>query len=306
LKILDLFNDQKNFSDLIGTPRDLTDQERDDLTKTLSLALHTEVSNLVSATSYRSHSLKKVEPNPDKIMFESVDVVRYAIAIMNLWDITPKDFESAWSLKDNYLTLSRKLEKNKWKGEKVAIVDMDDVLCEFRKDFSQWLSKTYGIVADVNSPEYYFIAELERAGINPEGVFDKFISEGGFLSLSPVKDCVRFMQSLKDYGYFIQILTARPESNLRCCYDTYSWLINNKIPFDRLAFASEKLRWCMQSEYWVMGGIDFAIDDSPKHSAEYAKHGVKVMLPNKSYNKEIQDHSNVIVYENLSEIISFL
>jgi len=284
----------------------LTEYERDEMTKTLALALHTEVSNLVSATSYRSHSLKSVEPDPDKIMFESVDVVRYAVAIMNLWDITPGDFEKAWQLKDNYLNLSRRLEKNKWRGERVAIVDMDDVLCEFRKDFAKWLSNTYSVTPDVNSSEYYFIGDLESAGVNPEGVFEKFITDDGFLSLSPVEGAVKFMQSLKDAGYFVHILTARPESNLKCCYDTHSWLVNNRVPFDKLSFSSEKLRWCMQSEYWVLGAIDFAIDDSPKHAAEYAKHGVKVMLPKKSYNKEVQNTSNVVVYENLSEILSLL
>ncbi len=302
MKISKLFSDQKSFSDLIGISENLTEAQRDEMTKTLSLALHCEVSDLVSATSYRSHSNRKVDPNPDKILFESVDVVRYAISIMNLWNITPESFDEAWRLKDNYLNLSRRLEKNKWQGEKVAIVDMDDVICTFRKDFAKWLSSTYEINIDVKSPEYYFIKDLKNAGINPEGVFDRFISEGGFLKLGQIEGASNFMRSLKDSGYFIHILTARPRENLKCLYDTFSWLSDNKIVFDKIDFASEKLRWCMQSQYWTMGSIQFAVDDSPKHAAEYSKHGVRVMLPSKSYNTEVQNMKNVTVYDSFSEV----
>ena len=301
MKIKKLFEDQACFSNLIGTQCS-TAEDLDSLTKTLSLALHKEVSDLVSATSYRHHTDAKVAPDPDKILFESVDVVRYAIAIMNAWQITPEKFEKAWSLKDKYLSLSNEVEKKSWAGERVAIVDMDDVLCEFRQGFSDWLNKNYNVETDVNSSEYYFINALEKAGINPEGIFSKFISDDGFLRLEPVEGAVKFMDSLRDRGYFIHILTARPGDNLRCFYNTFEWLSSHNVYFDKVDFASEKLRWCMQSEYWASGAIEFAIDDSPKHAAEYEKHGVKVFLPRKPYNKEVQLLERVFPYNSLSKI----
>lgn len=308
MKVADLFSDQKMFSDLIGIPDSatVTDAERDELTKTLALALHTEVSNLVSATSYRAHTSEKVKPDSSKILFESVDVLRYAVAIMNLWGLNPADFQDAWRLKDRYLRMSRESELSSWKGEEVAIVDIDDVLCEFRSCFAQWLSGTYGINADVESSEYYFINDLKAAGINPEGVFEKFIEDGGFRDIPKVEGAVELIGSLKSNGYYVHLLTARPGDNLRCVYDTYAWLESNEVKFDKLSFASEKLRWCMQSEYWVKNSIAFAIDDSPKHAAEYAKHGVKVLLPDKPYNKEVQHTSGVTVYSLPREISSKL
>jgi len=298
LKVTDLFSDQKIFSELIGIPDSatVTDAERDELTKTLALALHTEVSNLVSATSYRAHTSEKIKPDSSKILFESVDVLRYAVAIMNLWGLNPGDFQDAWQLKDRYLRMSREAELNTWKGEEVAIVDIDDVLCEFRSCFAQWLSETYKINADVESNEYYFINDLKAAGINPEGVFEKFIEEGGFRNIPEVEGAIELIRELKSNGYYIHLLTARPGSNLRCVYDTYTWLESNGVKFDKLSFASEKLRWCMQSEYWVKNSIAFAIDDSPKHAAEYAKHGVSVLLPDKPYNREVQQLDGITVY----------
>ena len=302
MNILDLFRDQAAFSSLIGVNSDMSQEERDKMTRDLSLALHTEVSHLVSATSYRPHTDDKPDPDPDKILFESVDVIRYAIAILNLWGLDSVDFEKAWALKDSYLASYRTTAKNQWQGQKVAIVDIDDVLCEFRQSFSTWLSKTYGIRADVESPEYYFINALKKGGVNPEGVFERFISDGRLSDIPVVKGAVEFMRELKSLGYFIHLLTARPKENLRCLYDTHAWVRAHDICFDKLDFASEKLRWCMQSEYWTSGAIDFAIDDSPKHTSEYAKHGIRVFSPRKSYNTEIADLDNVMVYDNFNHL----
>ena len=271
MSLQDLFEDQKSFSQLLEISENLNPRDIDEITKTLALALYSEVGELVSATDYKSHRNKKIEPDPDKILFESVDVVRYIIAILNLWEISPEKFLSAWSSKDKYLKLSKTCENTTWKGENVAIVDMDDVLCEFRVGFSQWLKKVHNINADVNSREYYFIDALEKSGFNPEEIFLDFISDDGFLSLAPARGAQNFMSTLREKGYFIHILTARPSSNLRCYYNTFQWLDNHQIPFDKIDFSSEKLRWCMKSCYWTSSAIKFAIDDSPKHATEYEK-----------------------------------
>ena len=305
MKVVNLFKDQLAFSSLLGQDS-MSPDEIDEMTRVFSLALHAEVSDLVSATDFKSHRSDLVLPDPDKILFESVDVIRYAIAIMNLWKISPDRFLSAWKSKDRYLYISKMLEKNTWKGEKVAIVDMDDVLCEFRICFSNWLLETKGVKTDVESEEYYFINALEDSGLNPEKVFSEFVSDDGFLHLEPVANAHSFMKNLRDKGYFIHILTARPGENLRCRYNTFEWLENNEIEFDKVSFASEKLRWCMQSEYWVDKKISFAIDDSPKHATEYAKHGVSVFSPEKSYNKEIFNLENCTMFKGLNDLVSFL
>ncbi len=306
MKIKKLFRDQSSFSDLLGISKNLKDRDLDDLTRTFSLALHKEVSDLVSATSYRSHTLDKAIRDPDKILFESVDVIRYAIAIMNAWNLSPEEFEKAWESKDKYLSLSKKIEKRAWSGEKVAIVDVDDVLCEFRLGFSKWLLDSHNIFTDVESSEYYFITELEETGQNPEKIFDSFIADSGFLHLEPVAGAREFMLELKKQGYFIHILTARPGDNLRCLYNTFEWLEKNDIYFDKIDFSSEKFRWCVQSDYWCDNAIDFAIDDSPKHAAEYGKHGVKTFFPKKSYNRELQGTEGCIEYSSFKKAIQII
>jgi len=306
VRLEDLFRDQRDFSKLLDHGDSLTQEDIDSLTKNLALALYSEVGELVSATDYKSHRSENICHNPDKILFESVDVVRYIIAILNLWNISPEMFMSAWSSKDRYLMLSKQSESNKWHGEKVAIIDVDDVIAEFRECFSGWLYKAHNVVTDVKSQEYYFIDALESSGLNPEDVFSEFIQSDGFLNIRPADGAREFMTSLKDMGYFVHILTARPRSSLRCYYNTFEWLDKNKIPFDKIDFASEKLRWCMQSEYWTAGAISFAVDDSPKHASEYSKHGIRTFVPRKSYNTEMSGKKNCVMFEGFRSCLEKL
>ena len=48
----------------------------------------------------------------------------------------------------------------------------------------------------------------------------------------------------------------------------------------------------------------FAIDDSAKHASEYAKHGIGVVVPETSYNKEVRDRDNVMYMSTGTDIIS--
>ena len=273
------------------------------ITQNLVLSAHAELSSLIEAVNYRCHHKKNLEIDRTSILYESVDVIRYVMAIMNIWDIESEEFENAFAKKDNYLWMNKTIQSKKWNGEPVVIVDIDDVLAEFRQTFADWLEYKYNIKIDVQSNEYYFISELAQIDVNPERVFESFMSDGGFMALKPVLGAYEFLSNLRSKGYWIQLLTARPKDKLTCLYDTFSWLKKHNMPFDRLDFSTEKFRWCAQSEYYDSGSIAFAIDDSPKHASEYAKHGICVKVPIKSYNKSININNNVDYYENFEDLI---
>ena len=55
------------------------------------------------------------------------------------------------------------------------------------------------------------------------------------------------------------------------------------------------------TKYYDSSSIHFAIDDSPKHATEYAKHGIPVKVPRKSYNKKL---SSVDYYSDFDELLS--
>jgi hypothetical protein len=75
---------------------------------------------------------------------------------------------------------------------------------------------------------------------------------------------------------------------LRCLYNTYTWLGKCSLEFDAIDFTGEKFRWLADQPFYNAGKVICAIDDSPKHASEYAKHGVKVLAPSLSYNQELK------------------
>ncbi len=297
---------QKSYNDkIVGKPEDLSIEDIERHTQQLALCAHAELSSLVNATNFKKHHGNLEPVDRDNILYESIDILRYIQSIQNLWQITPEEIEEAFYRKSVYLDARHKIDKNPWQGQPVAIIDVDDVLADFRENFAAWLLEIYQVSVDTLSEEYYFIDALAQSDLNPEAVFERFTNEGGFASLTVVKGAREMVCSLRDKGFWIQILTARPETNLRCLYDTYYWLGAHDIPYDDVAFSGEKFRWCAKSKYYDSSSIQFAIDDSPKHASEYAKHGVLCYVPEKSYNKEVWEDDNIVTYDSFDFINNF-
>jgi len=205
--------------------------------------------------------------------------------MLNLWKISSSEFLNACEDKDNFLHSRHQELENQWSKEKkpVIVVDIDDVLAEFRDTFNQWLEKTYQIKTDSNDETYYNSTLLVENKIDPETAFNRFISEGGFRDLPSSKTVPQSLAIFKDQGYYIQLLTARRLNNFRCLYDTHHWLKKSGIVFDNIAFSGEKYLWLTGQDFYSR--VAFAIDDSSKHAMEYASHGIPAIMPAKSYNK---------------------
>jgi hypothetical protein len=285
-----LFKMQKDFQDdhieLKGNIEERTQK--------LALCAHSEISSMMEAVNYKMHHKYRdivINTSSDKVMYEAVDVVRYMIAIMNNWSITPEQFALAYDKKDTYLRMTAEINDKKWNKEPVIIVDLDDVVVDFRICFANWLEEMYNVKIDVESDEYYFISALSSIDVNPEAVFETFMNQGGFARPDINSGAYRYLWDLKNKGYWVQYLTARPGDNLRCVYDTYDWIAKHCLPYDGIAFSTEKFRWCARSEYYKH--IEYAIDDSPKHALEYAKHGIVCHVPEKSYNRQTTNIENI-------------
>lgn len=292
--IKNLLDLQDNFSSMFYDKTTMSCKQKEEMLKTISLAMHHEVSEIVSSSNFKVFDKTEYEVDKDKILYNSIDVFRYLLAIMNLYDITDLDFLSSFEERDTQLKISNSIKQPR-SDQKVIVVDIDDVVCDFRTYFNNWLYDTYGIYVDPNSTSYYSSKEVKDKGLSPEGVFEYFISCNQFLKIKPIESMVRFLELAQKDGMYIQLLTSRPSHNLKCKYQTYTWLKNNNIPFDNLDFAAEKYIWVAKREFYINGNMICAIDDSPKHAMEYATHDVKVFVPITSYNKEIS-HQNIHHY----------
>ena len=307
MKSLDkLFEIQKQFSELFRPKEELSVQERERLTQEFALALHSEVSAIVREINFKSHEQKRKQIVENSILFEAVDVFRYLLAILNLWGFSAEDFAQAFDDKENYLQVKYVKNAQKWQGQPVILVDADDVIVEFRKGYSEYLNAMEGIDVDVNSKEYYFTNGIPKDLYNPEQLFQDFIDQRRLRDLEPITPTIQAINDLYDQGYWIQILTARPDWNKTCQYDTYTWLENSGLKFHKIDFSPEKMIWAANSEYYDSESIVCAVDDSSKHTMEYAKHGIKVASPVTPYNGELRGVENVMMFETKQELTDII
>jgi hypothetical protein len=301
MKLSDALQRQRVFSDLFFDSTKFDDAKREEMTKSFALALHGEVSELISSINFKDHHSNKKTPDREKILYESIDVMRYLFAIMNVWGCEPDEVETAFEDKDTFLHMRHRIENAKWDGRPVLLVDVDDVIAHFRKDYFEWLNDKHGIDIPLDYPEYYASSPLHERGINPEASFKEFISERRLRVIEPIEGIRAVLREAQKMGFWIQLLTARPDQNLICLYDTYHWIDKMSIPFDGIAFSGEKYRWLVQSQFY--GHVAACIDDSPKHAAEYANHGLLVISPKLSYNESLRDVKNVIRYGSVDELL---
>ena len=298
MNFIDMMEAQAKYNKTKFGELDSDDRKRE-ISKDLALNAYNSINKMI-----KKMRVDNGLPHEDDLIFSSIDVLRYVMSMLNLWDISPEEVSTAFLLKDIFLDIDHKTNSKKWEGQPVAIVDIDDVLAEFRQPFSDFLKQEYKVEADVESPQYFFVEEILNAdeGLNPEKVFESFVNDNQFRHLPVIEGAKEFLSNLRSQGYWIQLLTARPKKDLKIFYDTYYWLGVTGLCFDRVDFSPEKLRWCMNSEYYDSGAITFAVDDSPKHALEYAKHGICVKVPIKSYNKSI-NHENIQFYSKIGDAI---
>ena len=300
--LLHMFESQNEFSSLFFDKDSLTNEEKQELTKSFTLALHSEASGIIDSINFKDHRLVKKEVDRNKLLFKSIDSFRYMLAIMNLWDFSQEDFIAAFHSKDLFLNMRHEFEGNPWKPEQpVVLFDIDDVLNEFRATFTQWLHDEHGVYVDPDSTEYYSTKEVKAAGLSPDGTFQQFVAEGGLMTITSNQKMINIANKLYDKGVFVQLITARPADNLKCKYDTYRWAKDSGIKCSHIDFSPEKYRWLLTQDYFHSDVVLCALDDSEKHSMEYAKHGIPVLSPRTSYNKVLQDVQGVTIYDDTEQ-----
>jgi len=307
LSIKQILDDQRKFGHQVGQFDNNDCHDKFDMTKTLLLGLHNEVSQVANTFNYRQHYDNGIKFDRNKFVYECVDVVRYVAALLNTHNISSENFENAINVRSKFLEIRNKLEKNKWNyGQPVIVVDVDDVLGDFRLKFNQYLKyRGVDVSGSENDEAYYSTNRIISAGLNPSELFDSFINNGGMNDLPACEWLVDELNALYNNGYFIQILTARPIDNPMTHYVTYTWLEKVGLSVNAIDFTPEKYNWLTAQEYFQKDFVAFAIDDSPKHCTEYALHDVKVLAPLKSYNvKVLNGHKNVSLYSNHDEFVS--
>jgi hypothetical protein len=79
--------------------------------------------------------------------------------------------------------------------------------------------------------------------------------------------------------------------------ETYEWLETYVGEFDSVQLSSEKYIAVAALDAYKQGKVVCAIDDSPKHAAEYAMHGVTCLVPSRSYNQGVKGYEGIQMFD---------
>jgi len=285
---------QKKFSDRFFDSSSLTEAEKIERHKTFCLSMYSEISQLANTVHYRDHRPAISPTHRANILFETMDVYRYCLSILNLWGFSAEDAEAAFSARDAHLNSRAEKSLARWDGKPVVVVDVDDVLANFRERFYKWVNRTYSSDLTELSPEYFFTRII--AGKSGDQLLAEFVEAGEVRKLEVIPNLRVALHHLRASGYWIHILTARPADELKCLYETYAWLLDN-VEFDSLALFPEKYIHLAATEPYKQGKVICAIDDSPKHAGELAHHGIHTFVPKRSYNQTVWDQDNITTFE---------
>ena len=289
-----LFDMQARQQEELGLdPKHMDDHERTDRARRVLLGIHEEVTELQKlTTSYKRHLLSRPVVNKENIADECADIFKYLVSLAQMHDISSDDFSEAFRRKTLVTSAKARYDRFKLvKGDKVLVVDVDDVVA----DLSCWQQKLHSIKSAIpdNEDKLRVVEEFK----------DRFYRAGGFRDLDVIPGAKRSLVKFSEAGYKIAMITARPAQQYKRLYaDTLTWLTNHGIPHDKVIFNKDKVE-AIQDHIMPAWPVAF-VEDHPKNALGLAFNGVPVLLFNQPHNESLDcnAHSNITRVSSWSEV----
>lgn len=159
--------------------------------------------------------------------------------------------------------------------KKMIVVDLDGVCSEFDKIFDQYVHSLFPDAGEPDITHYDFRERYPKYKSEMRNVFRDFVNDGMFLKAKALPG----IEKVSRLG--ATIITKRPK---RATEDTYAWLVEHKIKFEKVIITTDKSKYV--SETAVI------MEDHPMYIMPFAKGGVHCFLFDHPYNRHIQ-HPNI-------------
>lgn len=161
---------------------------------------------------------------------------------------------------------------------KIALLDLDGCLCKYPDDWIKFVNeKTNNSFSKLN-----MIKEVIPFQKYKDLKMD-YRTSGIKANIEMVKGADTFVKKLRDSGYIIIILTARPIYEIPEVFrDTLFWLRKNKIEHDLLFYGKSKHINILK----YFPNISFMVEDNAKMANQVAKLGYKVYVLDNEYNRQ--------------------
>lgn len=218
--------------------------------------------------------------NRSAVREDLIDVFKYWLSAFTAWGFRPKDLvEGFWH--KSIKCRQRHTEEFLMSRDKIVVVDIDGVLCDFNVGFCNWIADVRPDVLKRCGKEWPDEHHFNHRSLGLEyeqyqQLKHEFRCSGAVGRLPAAYGSQELLALMRNWGVTIVLLTARPIDrypNIYC--DTLYWLQDNGLEFDALWYSSDKDEKVLAEG--VLENIIMVIEDDTKHIKQFLEAGLNVV-----------------------------
>jgi FMN phosphatase YigB (HAD superfamily) len=278
---------------------EMTDLDRIEWTRQYLLSIHAEASEVLNCMPWKKHRKTSIKDlSRGNLMIELIDVQKYLWGLMQVWGMTPEEFEQVYNDK-SFEVEHRWIQEHELENietlENIVIIDIDGVLNDYPQCFYRWITTAYGASA---------MDGLLQDRARYETMKDEYRASGAKRTLPVDNDSRAALKILKRKGIPIVLLTDRPYmKSKRISYDTMAWLDASDIPYDYLFWSYGQSKTHIVKK---VKSVLFMIDDKPKTCQQFHALGIRAYLfdPNGLHAAEEHEFRTIRSMFEISEVMS--
>ncbi len=166
-------------------------------------------------------------------------------------------------------------------------IDLDGTVADYMSGVIPLLKEHYGIEPSLNTKAYRIedVFDLDPEDLPGGKAWRKLLYEELHLFRTLPKrepDIEQLTVTLKDRGYKVYIVTARP--GIRTIKeDTQVWLDNNGFQYDDIFYVQGKGQFCS------LTGIRVMLEDEAKQILDLQSHKINIIVPDQQWNRHLSD-----------------
>jgi hypothetical protein len=296
------FNFNQNFykAKLGKSMEDMSQTEKTFWTKNQLLSIVKEAMEVLDEVpSWKEHRSITENFIPSNLYEEIIDVNKFSMGLAQIWGMTFEQYYEEF-LRKSYVVEQRWHQEHDLKlidkNSKIAGIDIDGILGEYEKCFLNFVSYKTGIEFD--SIEAF--KKMSGIGVYEE-TKSQYRQSGAKADMEACKGASEFTYELKNRGYTIIVLTARPYKDYYRIYpDTLEFLKKRNIKFDAIIFDKEKHLKIIRE----FPNMRFMIDDTYDIAKPIADLSYRVFL--KRNKKSVDPHPYIITFDELNDILNYI
>jgi phosphoglycolate phosphatase-like HAD superfamily hydrolase len=293
------------FKKKLGKPTsELTMEEKVTWTKNHLLSIVKEAMEVLDEIpSWKEHRNISSEFIESNLLEEIIDVNKFAIGLAQIWGMTQEQYADEF-VRKSYVVEQRWNQEQELKlidpNAKIVGIDIDGVL----GDYPAWYLK----FLENKGYKFSTIGEAKEAlGLKKYEELKSEYRQSGWKAKMPANPYAsELTQALKELGYTIIILTARPYQKYSRIYpDTLQFLEDNKIRFDAIIWDEQKHLKIIKE----FPKLQFMIEDNAHIAYNVANEGYKVFLklPEEDKVKALPiSHENIVLIDSLKDVLNYI